>query len=110
MTITLPLPETTNSTYRTGKNGWYKSKKAQQWEREAFFILKANKVKLFERDVAVTILMHLKRERDIDSCLKPLLDVLQKAGVYTDDKQVTNLFVQKVIDSQPCMQVKVEGI
>ena len=36
-----------------------------------------------------------RRRRDIDNCLKSLLDALQHGGVYLDDSQITVLRAQK---------------
>lgn len=43
------------------------------------------------------IALHLKQKtsKDIDAVIKPVLDVLQDAGVYENDSQIKNLFVTK---------------
>lgn len=35
------------------------------------------------------------RKRDIDNLIKPLLDAMQKGGLYDDDNQIARLLVQR---------------
>lgn len=36
-----------------------------------------------------------KRRRDLDNCLKSLLDALQHGGAYLDDSQIVRLSIEK---------------
>jgi crossover junction endodeoxyribonuclease RusA len=43
----------------------------------------------------VMVLPPDRRRRDIDNCLKSLLDALQHGGAYADDSQIVRLFIEK---------------
>jgi Holliday junction resolvase RusA-like endonuclease len=97
MNITLPLPPTTNATYKVGNGHMYKSEKAQQWFDDAFAEIKKDVKhdRFGTENVYVEITLWLKRDRDIDGGIKPVLDVLQTAHVYENDSQVLFLEVRK---------------
>ncbi len=97
MRFTLPIPPTgTNNGYHTNQGRWYKDSKLVNWETECLYLLKG-KVHLLEGAVSVKIVFvdKDKRRRDIDGRIKPVLDLLTKAGVYPDDQFVTHLEVWK---------------
>ncbi len=98
MKFTLPLPETTNHSYATNRGRWYKTGKAKAWEELAWYeIKKQNKLKLqFTDNVMVSMEFFLKRDRDVDGGIKPVLDILQKAGVYKNDSQVQVVSAEKL--------------
>ena len=99
MIFTLPLPETTNSAYKSGKGHWYKSAKAQNWEEEAGWIIKRSwHRKPIINLVTLELVFYLKRDRDIDGSIKPVLDLLQRLKVYENDRQVVELHVIKATD------------
>lgn len=53
----------------------------------------------FERDIRLEgeVVIHAKdhRRRDLDNCLKILLDSLEKAGAYEDDSQFDKLSISR---------------
>lgn len=110
MKVTLPLPPTTNHSYRSGKSGWYKVREAREWEDEAIgTIRRAWKRKTLECPVYVSIVQFIKFRRDIDGGVKIVNDVLQKAGVIENDTQVVHMNLQKYEDKKnPRCEVEVE--
>lgn len=107
--FTLPLPPTLNATYKTGNGKFYKDAKAKVWEKEVGWIVKQKKP--LEGVIKVEIDMYLKRDRDIDSSLKLILDTMAHCGVYNNDNQVAVLYVTKETDKDnPRMSVFVEEI
>ena len=108
MKISLPLPPPLNATYATTKSGgFYKKKGAKEWEKEAgqLLMLKRPKKPLLG-PLECHIDMYLKRERDIDSSLKLILDVLAKMRYYEDDRQIITLGVCKYIDRNPRLEIE----
>lgn len=95
----LPLPPTTNATYKVGNKVMYKSDEAQTWALEAFAAIKSKiHLRFTELPVHVKLIFHLKRDRDVDGSVKPVLDVLQNAQVFNNDKQVVSTYCEKKID------------
>jgi len=106
--ITLPLPPlSTNHGYHVAGGRFYKDKRLKDWEEECLGILKPF-VKKVQVNYAVSIVFYFgnKRKNDIDGKIKPILDLLQKAGFYPDDSLVTELHVVKEYDTvNPCVKV-----
>ena len=111
--LELPLPPSgVNNAYHTGKGGrWYKDKDVKDWEEECLWLLKPIKkwTKFNKGVVIVNIQFYFPNNRfDIDSKIKFVLDMLQKAGAYQNDREVTQLWVVKHIDKKnPHMKVQV---
>src|SRR3990167_2048840 len=109
--IILSLPPSVNQQFGGGGGRFYKSEKAKDWfDAAGFDVL----VQWGERNgelkgkVRLFIYWFFKRERDIDSGLKPLLDVLTGI-VYQDDKQVTEVNMRKYSDKEdPRVEIVIE--
>lgn len=112
MKVELTLPPPLNQTYRYGNGNYYKTKEAKEWEEQAGWeIKKAWKRNPYKKDVYVGIVMAVKRDRDIDSCLKIVLDILQKQRVIENDKQILHLNVLKTfVESNPGLSIEVEEL
>ncbi len=111
MNFIFPLPETTNQAYRSGRGHWYKSEKAQSWENKILWELKKLRLKSTKGTIRVEIIFYVKRDRDIDGGIKPILDILAKGNLYENDRQVVELHVQKFTDKEkPRAVVSVELI
>lgn len=108
-TIILSLPPTTNNTYFHKGHIVFKSKKARDWEQESLWTMKILKLKPVVREsYTVKIIMFLKVNRDIDSCCKIILDLLAKAGIYSNDKLVDWLIIGKTFDkTNPRIEIEV---
>lgn len=102
MTITLPLPPTTNHIYgisairghammyitKDGKE-WFKTAGEQlkkQWKKKTPIITPAE----------IWIVLKLVHDRDVDGSCKPILDLLQKNGVIKNDKLFYKMDVEKI--------------
>ena len=96
--IKLPLPVGINSLYKQGRHGWYKDKKAVDWQTEALWTIKTVKIpKDKYNSVYITWFIKDKRKHDIDGPLKLLLDTLVKANLFKDDNDIFFLQVQKIL-------------
>ncbi len=109
MKFILSLPPTLNHTYRMGNGKFYKDVKAVNWEQLEGWKVKQKKPLLGA--IEIDIWMYLKRDRDIDSSLKIVLDLLAKGRVYENDSQITDLTVFKIVDKDnPRLEVKVSEL
>ena len=100
MKFTLPIPPSINAMYRRKTYGYglYKTAEARLWIVEAKKIILKDRKKTILGKVDIDAFFYFARDRDIDSSLKSLLDVLQEAKVYKNDSQVYSLLVQKQKD------------
>jgi Holliday junction resolvase RusA-like endonuclease len=110
----LPLPPTgVNHMYhRSAHGGIFRDAKVKAWEEECIWKLKKEKrVEPDERGMlCVVIALYLgnKRKTDIDGRIKPVLDMLERAGIYENDVLVSDLIVSKHIDIEnPRLEVEV---
>lgn len=113
--LTLPYPPTVNSYWRTSVNkpkriaslcdsigkkrpqiNVFISEKGQQFRTNVMeAVLIARAAKRLSGRLQLDVVLHPAdaRVRDIDNCLKALLDSLSHAGVYVDDSQIDRLIV-----------------
>ena|ERR1035437_7391455 len=103
MTFTLPLPTRINATYKTGHGNFYKSQEAKDWEEEALVALIQSKVRtthsMIYTPIYVGIEMFIKRDCDIDSRTKILLDFMQNK-IYRNDSQIQHLNIKKYVSKE----------
>lgn len=66
----------------------------EQHERLVLLCKVLGKCFMLKKDVYVTMYIHTSK--DIDGVIKPVLDVLQEAEVYGNDRQVVSLSVRKI--------------
>lgn len=97
MTIELTIPTGINSLYKQGRHGWFKDKKAVDWQEQALYSLISYKNRHTTKCDSVYITWYFKdkRKHDIDGPIKLLLDTLVKAKLISDDNDITFLQVQK---------------
>ena len=110
MQFTIPLPIPLNQTYKHGKSHVYKNRKVKDWEEEAGWEIKRQirKQKKVSGNLYVCLAMYLKWDRDIDSSIKTVLDLLQGLKIYDNDSQITFLNVRKEFDKKnPRMEIEV---
>ena len=112
MTLTVELPPPLNATYRMGHGMMYKTKEMKDWQEMVGWEYKRHHTSLrwLTDPLYVGITMFLKRDRDIDSSLKGVLDALQGI-VYTNDKQIVHLNVRKEVDvKNPRLEIEIESM
>ena len=110
MKFSLPLPPSgVNHAYATSGGRWYKVKKLHDWEEDCLWQLKG-KITPQIGPVALRIIFvdGDRRKHDVDSRIKFVLDLLEKATLYPDDNMVNKLHVYKKYDkNDPHVEIKV---
>jgi crossover junction endodeoxyribonuclease RusA len=110
--IILPLPPSVNRLWRTGRNGVYRSPKYTEWRTPALWQASIQaKGKVVDGPYKLTLLAVKpdKRRRDLDNLFKAASDVLQSAGVITDDSNC-NWIEAKWVKSGPQCTLIIEAI
>lgn len=93
------VPPSVNSMYRGGRR--YLTRTGKDTKEAIAWELAAQQPDVIEGDVALNVLFYFpdRKKRDIDNCLKALLDCC--TGVlYRDDSQIIELHVYKHIDAR----------
>lgn len=85
------VPPTLNKSTRFAGGRAYKTKRYKDWMEEQQWSIK-NQIRKFKYDpvkapyiIGIVWFVPDNRRRDPDNIMKPVLDVLQKAGVFEDD-------------------------
>ena len=113
MTFDLPYPPSVNHYWAASGKRRYISHAGRKFRRDAFCLIKSQRPVMTARAVCLTILVWPPdhRRRDLDNILKPVLDVLQYAGVIKDDSQVAELIVRRnVVKRQGATRVTVDEL
>lgn len=102
--LVLPMPPSNiNHMYSRSKfGGVFKNTDIAKWELICRSKIN-NKEKLKTKEtycVNIGLYHDNKRKNDIDSKIKIVLDMLQKAGVFENDSQVSDLIVAKRYDKE----------
>lgn len=115
VTLVLPLPPSVNSYWRSvpaTRNRIAKvliSEQGRRFKRACRLAAASQCKSPLEGDVSLRCVVYFKdRRRDLDNCIKPLLDAL--IGIlYTDDRQVAHLEFTKRFDAKrPRVEVSAE--
>lgn len=99
-TVKLPIPPSVNSLFRNvpGK-GRVKTKSYSDWSARALVAIRDERYSMGLTNTvimpgAVSLAVEIDRpraDRDLDNCLKPILDALVEGGVINDDKFVASI-------------------
>ena len=88
ITLTLPVPPPSlNNIYINVRGrGRVKSSAYRRWRDSTVFVLRAQHLPIFDARVAVEIVLPRAIRGDADNRAKACLDVLQAAGIVTNDR------------------------
>lgn len=116
ITLTLPYPPSTNTYYRSLRKGPMAgrvliSEKGRNYreavKRSVGFTHAAQNGRL---SVGITLFPPDRRRRDVDNCLKALLDSLTHAGVWDDDNQIKKLSIEMTDRIEGKVEISIEVI
>ena len=98
--LQLPYPPSVNAYWQHRGRGTFISKRGEAFRDETILAVrqKYGRVKPLAGPVAVQVAVFPPddhRKHDLDNLLKPILDSLQKAGVFEDDEQVTHIDIRR---------------
>lgn len=87
------MPPSVNALYRNvPQKGRVKTKAYSAWIAHAGLLVNRQKPERCDGDVSVECVFGPRnRRRDIDNCLKPVLDLIQRCGVIENDKNVVKV-------------------
>jgi crossover junction endodeoxyribonuclease RusA len=93
----LPYPPSVNHYFRMVQGRMLISREGRLFRQRVCAILAASGVRALAGPLAVQIEVYPpdNRRRDVDNCLKSLLDALQHGGAYHDDSQIVRLAIEK---------------
>lgn len=93
---TLPYPISVNKVWLRSSRGMYLNPKIEGYRKDVYYLL-CKQPKFNKLPLRLEIKMYPpdNRPRDIDNILKTLLDTLQHAGIYDNDSQIYQLYVEK---------------
>lgn len=97
LSLELPYPPSVNHYWRRAGARTLISRGGRAFRQTVCSILAARGVRPLDGPLVVDITIHPpdRRRRDIDNCLKSLLDALQHGGAYSDDSQIVRLTIEK---------------
>ncbi len=110
MKFTLPMPPSINQTYGVKDDVFYKRKRVKQWEHDAGWEIKQQKVggKVFTGSVQVGIDWFYSADRDIDAGIKVLLDLLEKQYIVNNDRQIRRITHIDIYEDKKDPRVEIE--
>lgn len=98
MTFNLPWPPSANHMFVNAGKRRFRGKQYVAFVGMVANIVEREKiVSMGSKRLAIAIWLHApnRRKVDIDNRVKPVLDALQRAGVYDDDSQVDELHIYR---------------
>lgn len=101
LAILVPWPPSANRIWRIGNGKAYLSPKYKEFKKNVEAEVRkatgeAPKPLLSGKfDVEITLYPPTRRKRDVDNCVKPILDALTSAGVWRDDEDVWQVLVRR---------------
>lgn len=114
MKIVLPLPPSINRYYTQNKytGRRVKTKEAKSWESEALWMLKKIRKKFRKKEVVVIYEYYFKDNRsDYINRAKITDDIIEKAGIIDNDRQIIEGHIYKRIDKKnPRVEIEIEKI
>lgn len=99
ITLHLPLPPSANRLWRHGNGRTYKSKEYREWLRRADICVLASAIlrghKIIKGKFTAELIIKQSARGDIDNRSKSAIDFLQRIGIVTNDKNLTELNIKR---------------
>lgn len=97
MELELPYPPSVNHYWRRVGPRTLISREGRRFRKSVAAILAALRLRPLDGSLAVHVEVFPpdRRRRDLDNCLKSLLDAMEHGGVYADDGQIAKLTIEK---------------
>ena len=110
MKIYLPIPPTANLLFRTTAGRRFKTSKYKSWINAGIeYIIEQDITCPLFNEVHIELYVpRLRTNSDIDNRIKPVLDLLVKAGIILDDSLVSSVYAEWVSRDSACY-VTVDG-
>ena len=95
--VELPFPPSVNHYYRHVGPRTLISREGRRFRENVASVLAGLGVQPLAGplDVEVGVFPPDRRRRDLDNCLKSLIDAIQHGGAYEDDSQIVRLVIEK---------------
>ena len=95
--IELPYPPSINHYWRRVGPRTLISREGRRFRQRVMAILAALHIRPLVGNLAVHVEVFPpdRRRRDLDNCLKSLLDAMEHGGAYADDSQIVRLSIEK---------------
>lgn len=95
--LVLPYPPSTNhDKMPNGAGGWYLKPETKAFRRGVANVVAMLKLDPFVGDVRVDITLFPPGSGDTDNRVKPVLDALQSAGLFANDRQVAKVTCERL--------------
>ena len=109
----LPLPPSANAMYHmaTARGRRIPTDIYTRWRYAAAILCRVSLDAMAPRTpLAVTILVAASRRRDVDNIIKPVLDMLQHAGIIPDDRWVDEIIATRISPADDTMTIQVATV
>lgn len=90
------VPSKKNSYRVAGRGGMFKPKKIGEFERMVRQEVLAQKIKRMEGELCMQCTFSTRRRNDLDNMVTSMMDALQDAGVFKNDKEIKKIVAEKI--------------
>ena len=97
----IPVPPSVNQLYIVSGLGRTKTTKYRKWLEQVGWEYRSRLIQQSEKSVpsrisiAIDIFFRIDRKRDLDNCLKAVLDSLQKFDIIPDDRYIDIIYCKR---------------
>lgn len=107
LAVSMP-PSVNNLFFNVKGRGRVKTGRYKHWLESNLWLMKTMRLEQFTGPVAAEYILPDKSRLDIDNACKPLGDLLEKAGVLSNDKQIRELWVRHI--ERPDVLIRVRNL